>query len=157
MTDRTQYKFDNQWKNVSIRIEEIKIKGKETYIDSVLYTHHGPVVYDKNFKSDQELAGYAMQWTGHIPGNGQKTFTEMNKAKNYDDYTAALKNWVAPAQNFVFASTEGDIAIWIQGLFPNKWEGQGKFVMDGSKSENDWQSFIPQALMHILKTLNVVL
>ena len=144
-TDRTQYKFDNQWKNVSIRIEEIKIKGKETYIDSVLYTHHGPVVYDKNFKSDQELAGYAMQWTGHIPGNGQKTFTEMNKAKNYNDYTAALKNWVAPAQNFVFASTEGDIAIWIQGLFPNKWEGQGKFVMDGSKSENDWQSFIPQA------------
>jgi penicillin amidase len=102
------------------------------------------VVYDKNFKSDQELAGYAMQWTGHIPGNGQKTFTELNKAKNYDDYTEALKNWIAPAQNFVFASTEGDIALWIQGLLPNKWEGQGKFIMDGSKSENDWQGFIPQ-------------
>ncbi|WP_179336280.1 penicillin acylase family protein [Winogradskyella costae] len=142
--DRTQYKFDNQWKDVSVRVEEIKIKGKETYKDSVLYTHHGPVVYDKNFKSDQELAGYAMQWTGHIPGNGQKTFTELNKAKNYDDYTEALKNWIAPAQNFVFASTEGDIALWIQGLLPNKWEGQGKFIMDGSKSENDWQGFIPQ-------------
>ncbi|EPR74287.1 putative penicillin acylase [Winogradskyella psychrotolerans RS-3] len=142
--NRTQYKFDNQWKDVSVRVEEIKIKGKETYKDSVLYTHHGPVVYDKNFKSDQELAGYAMQWTGHIPGNGQKTFTELNKAKNYDDYTEALKNWIAPAQNFVFASTEGDIALWIQGLLPNKWEGQGKFIMDGSKSENDWQGFIPQ-------------
>ncbi|REE24495.1 penicillin amidase [Winogradskyella pacifica] len=142
--DRTQYKFDDQWKDVSVRVEEIKIKGKETYKDSVLYTHHGPVVYDKNFKSDQELAGYAMQWTGHIPGNGQKTFTELNKAKNYDDYTEALKNWIAPAQNFVFASTEGDIALWIQGLLPNKWEGQGKFIMNGSKSENDWQGFIPQ-------------
>ncbi|NRD22795.1 penicillin acylase family protein [Winogradskyella litoriviva] len=142
--DRTQYKFDNQWKDISVRVEEIKIKGKETYKDSVLYTHHGPVVYDKNFKSDNELSGYAMQWTGHIPSNGQKTFTEMNKAKNYDDYVNALKSWVAPAQNFVFASTEGDIAIWVQGLFPNKWEGQGKFVMDGSKPENDWQSFIPQ-------------
>lgn len=142
--DRTKYKFDDQWKDVSVRVENIKIKGKPTYKDSVLYTHHGPVVYDKNFKSDQELAGYAMQWTGHIPGNGQKTFTELNKAKNYEDYVDALKHWVAPAQNFVFASTEGDIAIWIQGLFPNKWEGQGKFLMDGSKSENDWQSFIPQ-------------
>ena len=142
--DRTQYKFDNQWKNVSIRVEDIKIKGQPTYKDSVLYTHHGPVVYDKNFKSDQELAGYAMQWTGHIPSNGQKTFTEMNKAKNYEDYVTALKNWVAPAQNFVFASTSGDIAIWVQGLFPNKWEGQGKFIMDGSTSKNDWQSFIPQ-------------
>lgn len=142
--DRTKYKFDNQWKPVSVRIEEIKIKGKPSYKDSVLYTHHGPVVYDKNFKSNKELAGYAMQWTGHIPGNGQQTFIELNTAKNYDDYVNALKHWIAPAQNFVFASTEGDIALWIQGLFPNKWEGQGKFVMDGSKSENDWQSFIPQ-------------
>ena len=142
--DRTQYKFDHQWKDVTLRVEDIKIKGKPSYKDSVLYTHHGPVVYDKNFKSDKELAGYAMQWTGHIPGNGQRTFLELNKAKNYDDYADALKYWVAPAQNFVFASTDGDIALWIQGRFPNKWEGQGKFVMDGSKSENDWQSFIPQ-------------
>ena len=142
--DRTKYKFDDQWKAVTVRVEDIKIKGKESYKDSVLYTHHGPVVYDKNFKSDKELAGYAMQWTGHIPGNGQRTFIELNKAKNYDDYAKALKYWVAPAQNFVFASTEGDIALWVQGMFPNKWEGQGKFLMDGSKSENDWQSFIPQ-------------
>ena len=142
--DRTQYKFDNQWKDVSVRVEDIKIKGKESYKDSVLYTHHGPVVYDKNFKSDNELSGYAMQWTGHIPGNGQRTFLDLNKAKNYDDYAKALTHWVAPAQNFVFASTEGDIALWVQGQFPNKWEGQGKFIMDGTKSENDWQGFIPQ-------------
>ena len=142
--DRTKYKFDDEWKDVIIRVEDIKIKGKPSFKDSVLYTHHGPVVFDKNFKSEEELAGYAMQWTGYIPGNGQKTFLKLNKAKNYDDYVDALSHWVAPAQNFVFASTEGDIALWIQGLFPNKWEGQGKFVMDGSKSENDWQSFIPQ-------------
>lgn len=142
--DRTKYKFDEQWKDVTLRVEDIKIKGKPTYKDSVLYTHHGPVVFDKNFKSDNELSGYAMTWTGHIPSNGQKTFTELNKAKNYEDYAEALKHWVAPAQNFVFASTDGDIALWIQGQLPNKWEGQGKFLMDGSTSENDWQSFIPQ-------------
>jgi penicillin amidase len=142
--DRTKYKFDNQWKDVSIRVEDIKIKGKPSYKDSVLYTHHGPVVYDKNFKSDRERAGYAMKWIGHIGGNNQKTFLDLNKSKNYDNYVKALSNYTAPAQNFVFASTEGDIALWIQGKLPNKWEGQGKFVMDGSKPENDWQSFIPQ-------------
>ena len=142
--NRTQYKFNDQWKDVSIRVEDIKIKGKESYKDSVLYTHHGPVVYDKNYMSDQELSGYAMKWIGHIGGNNQKTFLDLNKSKNYEDYVKALVNYTAPAQNFIFASTEGDIAIWIQGKLPNKWEGQGKFVMDGSKSENDWQSFIPQ-------------
>ncbi|WP_243471316.1 penicillin acylase family protein [Winogradskyella sp. MH6] len=142
--DRTKYKYDNEWKDVSIRVEDIKIKGKENYKDTVLYTHHGPVVYDINFKSDKELAGYAMKWIGHEGGNNQKTFIELNKAKNYDEYVQALQYWNAPAQNFVFASTEGDIALWIQGKFPNKWEGQGKFLMDGSNPENDWQSYIPQ-------------
>ena len=142
--DRTQYKYDGSWKDVKVRVEEIKIKGQTAYIDSVLYTHHGPVVYDKNFKSDSEWSGYAMKWVGHEGGNNQKTFLQLNRAKNYEDYTAALQYWNAPAQNFVFASTEGDIALWIQGKFPNKWEGQGKFLMDGSKPENDWQSYIPQ-------------
>ncbi|EDP70268.1 penicillin acylase II [Flavobacteriales bacterium ALC-1] len=142
--DRTKYKYDGNWRDVTLRVEDIKIKGKENYKDSVLYTHHGPVVYDKNFKSDDQLSGYAMKWIGHEGGNNQKTFIELNKSKNYDDYVAALKYWNAPAQNFVFASTQGDIALWIQGKFPNKWEGQGKFLMDGSKPENDWQSFIPQ-------------
>jgi len=141
---RRQYKYGDDWKAVSFRIEEIKIKGKAAYIDSVCYTHHGPVTYDKNFMGDNKLAGYAMKWSGHIGGNNQKTFLELNKGRNYDDYVNALKHYTAPAQNFVFASTEGDIAIWVQGKLPNKWKGQGKFLMDGSNPKHDWQSFIPQ-------------
>ena len=143
--DRTHYLLDSIWQPVTQRVENIKIKGKTAYRDTVYYTHHGPVVFDKNFKSDNERTGYAMRWIGHDGGNHQKTFIELNKAKNYDEYTAALQYWTAPSQNFVFASTEGDIALWIQGKFANKWEGQGKFLMDGSRSENDWQSFIPQS------------
>lgn len=142
--DRTKYMYDDQWKDVTVRVEDIKIKGKATYKDSVLYTHHGPVVYEKNFKSDNERSGYAMRWIGHDGGNNQKTFIQLNKAKNYNDYVSAIQYWNAPAQNFVFASTQGDIALWIQGKFANKWEGQGKFLMDGSNPENDWQSYIPQ-------------
>ncbi|MEH1008538.1 penicillin acylase family protein [Winogradskyella sp. ECml5-4] len=142
--DGTKYKFDDDWKDVTYRIEDIKIKGKENYKDTIRYTHHGPVFYDDNFKSDNAKKGYAMKWIGHIGGNNQKTFLELNKSKNYKDYVKAISSYTAPAQNFVFASTEGDIAIWVQGKLPNKWEGQGKFIMDGSKSENDWQSFIPQ-------------
>ena len=142
---RTQYKYDNAWKNTTVRVEEIKVKSEATVIDTVIYTHHGPVTYDHNFMSDNEKSGYAMKWVGHIGGNNQRTFLALNKAKNYADYVNALETYTAPAQNFVFASTEGDIAIWIQGLFPNKWKGQGKFLLDGSQPEHDWQSFIPSA------------
>lgn len=142
--DHSKYKYNGAWKDLSLRVEEIKIKGGESFLDTVRYTHHGPVVYDANFKSENPRGGYAMRWIGHDGGNNQRTFIELNRAQNYDQYVSALQYWNAPAQNFVFASTEGDIALWIQGKFANKWEGQGKYLMDGSQPENDWQSFIPQ-------------
>ena len=52
--DRTKYLYDDSWNDVKIRLEEIKIRGGETIIDTVLYTHHGPVVYDKNFKFNNQ-------------------------------------------------------------------------------------------------------
>ncbi len=140
---RKEYKFNGNWKTTELREEKIKIRDGETVLDSVIYTHHGPVSYDNNFMGDNGRAGYAMKWTGHIGGNNQRTFLELNKAKNYQEYTKAISHFVAPAQNFVFASTDGDIALWVQGKFPNKWKGQGKFLMDGSNPDNDWQSFIP--------------
>ena len=139
-----EYWHDDQWKPITKRIEEIKIKEEASFYDTISYTHHGPVSYDQSFKGNgSELTGYAMKWIGHMGGNNQRTFIELNEAKNYDDYVAALEHYTAPAQNFVFSSIEGDIAIWVNGKFPNKWEEQGKFYLDGSNPEHDWQGFIP--------------
>ncbi|MDO5978765.1 penicillin acylase family protein [Flavivirga spongiicola] len=141
---RQAYKYNNQWKDTEVRIEEIKIRNKETFLDSVIYTHHGPVSYDHTFKSANEKKGYAMKWAGHIGHNFTRLFYKLNNGENYDDYLNAISSHVAPAQNFAFASNDGDIAIWVQGQFPNKWKNQGKFLMDGSNPKHDWQGFIPQ-------------
>jgi len=141
---RSTYLYDGEWKQTIKKIEEIKVRGEATVYDTVIYTHHGPVSYDHTFGETREDVGYAMKWMGHLPSNIQQTFLELNKAKNYEDYKKALKHFSAPAQNFVFASTSGDIAIWVQGNFPNKWEEQGKFLLDGTNSAHEWQGFIPQ-------------
>ncbi len=142
--NRDAYWHDGQWKPTQKRIEEIIIRGEETLYDTIIYTHHGPVSYDHNFKGDGQKTGYALKWVGHLGGNNQQTFFDLNAARNYDEYLNALKKYVAPAQNFIFSSAEGDIALWIQGKFPNKWKEQGKFLLDGTNPEHDWQSFIPQ-------------
>ena len=141
---RQAYKYDNEWKKTLIRVEEIKIKNKVSFLDSIVYTHHGPVSYDHNFMGNGNKEGYAMKWAGHTGHNFTRLFFQLNTGKNYNDYLNAISNHVAPAQNFAFASVDGDIALWVQGQFPNKWKGQGKFLMDGSNPEHDWQSFIPK-------------
>jgi penicillin G amidase len=141
--DRNEYLYNDQWINSSLRLEEIKIKGEPSFVDSVYYTHYGPIVYDHNFRAESQLTNFALKWTAHLGSNEQRTFLKLNKAKNHDDYLEAVESFVAPAQNFVFASKTGDIAIKVQGTFPLKWDQQGKYLMDGSDPAYEWQGFIP--------------
>lgn len=124
------------------RIEKISVKKREEAVyDTVSYTHHGPVMYDRKYgKLNVPLA---LRWTAHDSSVELRTFIELNKAKNYADYKKAISHFVCPGQNFVFASASGDIAMTQQGKFPLRWEGQGRYVLDGSKPEHDWQGFIP--------------
>lgn len=150
--NRMAYRYGDSWKPTTFRIEEIKVKGQETVRDTVVYTHYGPVVYDRTFRSDRQDVNYALKWTVHEGSNEQRTFLMMNKATNHADYNAALDHYTAPAQNFVFASKSGDIAMRIQGKFPLKWQEQGKFFMDGADPRMEWIGYIPNS--HNPSTLN---
>lgn len=143
---RQEYRFNNQWTKAGFRIERIKVKGKADYIDTVAYTIFGPVMFDETFSNDlSNKRSLAVRWTAHDPSNEGQTFYKLNRARNYDEYTEAIKTFKCPGQNFVFASKAGDIAIWQQGEFPARWNGQGLFVMPGQDSSFMWQGFIPQA------------
>jgi penicillin amidase len=81
----------------------------------------------------------------HEVSNEALTWLKLNRAKNYTDYLDAIKEYGTPAQNMLFASKNGDIALWQQGRFPARWAGQGLYVMPGEDSSYRWQTFIPQA------------
>lgn len=144
---RSEYWHDGKWKPVTKRIEKFKLKGGVTMVDTLLSTHHGPIVYnaneEKNFGKNTP-AGHAMRWIAlETEGSDILAFYHLNKAKNYDDYRKALSYYVAPAQNFIFASNGNDIAITPNGKLPLKWKGQGKYILDGTLASHDWQGWIP--------------
>ncbi|GGF05328.1 penicillin acylase family protein [Hymenobacter cavernae] len=144
---RREYWHDGRWKPVRRVVERIKVRGLPDRLDTVLYTHHGPIVYDHNEKPflPQTPILHAMRWTNHDAANEYLTFYRLNRARNYQDYTAALATYGAPAQNFIFADSQKDIAIWPNGLLPLKWKEQGKFILDGTNPAYDWQGWIPAA------------
>jgi penicillin amidase len=142
---RTQYWHDNQWKPVTRIVEEIRLRGKASVRDTVLYTHHGPVVYTRgeNVFNSQIPVDHAMRWVAHESLNETLAFHKLNRARNYRDYVEALAYYASPAQNFIYADVYNDIAIWPNGRFPLKWETQGKFLLDGTNPAHDWQGWIP--------------
>ncbi|MBK9730203.1 MAG: penicillin acylase family protein [Chitinophagaceae bacterium] len=140
-----EYFYNNEWKQTTARIEVIKVRGEKDVVDTVFYTQHGPVVTmgDKKLMRTNFPVGYAMRWLGHDHSAELNTFLLLDRAKNYDDYVHAMSFFECPAQNFIYADAANNIAIWVNGKFPLKWKNQGKFLLDGSKPENDWQGWVP--------------
>ncbi|HEY8782910.1 MAG TPA: penicillin acylase family protein [Mucilaginibacter sp.] len=145
---KNEYWYNNQWNKVKKRIEVINIRGRKPVIDTILYTHQGPVVYEDASKKpagqDETVPiGDALRWIAHDESDEFMCFYLLNRGKNYNDYREAIKYFTAPAQNFIFASNDNDIAITPNGKFPLKFKDQGKFILDGSDPANDWHGWIP--------------
>ncbi len=147
---KMEYLYDGNYKKVDVKIEEYQVKGKGTVRDTVKYTIWGPVQFESKNKINKDLA---YQWLAHHGSDKNEitTFFELCKAKNFDEYYKALQTYNVPAQNYVFASKEGDIAIRVTGNFPLKEKDQGRFVRDGSKSSSNWKGFIPKDQIPLVK------
>lgn len=142
---KKQYWFNNEWRNADLRVEEIQIRGKTPLKDTVAYTVFGPVMYEKSFPGEHTgEKNLAVRWVAHDPSNELLMWYYLDRAKNYEDYYQAIQYFSSPAQNMVFASKKGDIAIWQQGRLPALWERQGLYIMPGEDSSYMWQGFIPQ-------------
>jgi len=144
---KNQYWYNNQWHKVSKRVEVIKVRGGKTLTDTVRYTLHGPVVYEDTAQKPSGYrevpVGHALRWIAHDESDEFMCFYLLNRGKSYDDYRKALTYYTAPAQNFIFASSDNDIAITPNGKYPLKFKDQGKFILDGTDPANDWHGWIP--------------
>ena len=138
--NESQYKIGDKQYTAEPRLEKIKIRGEETVVDTVLYTVYGPIA-ESSPSGDSRLA---LRWLAHDASNELMTFYELNRASSLDDYTKALNHYQCPGQNFAYADVDGNIAIWQQGKFKDKPQGYGKFILDGSRSENLSEKFIPK-------------
>ena len=141
---KKEYLMNGNWILSEQRQEVIQVRDGANLSEVVSITQYGPVLYDNEFNNpDARGLTLAVKWTANTANSGIKAFYLLNRAKNYDDYSAAIRNWTCPGQNFVFASKSGDIAIKQQGSFVAKWKNQGDFIMPGTDSVYQWQGMIP--------------
>ncbi len=148
---KTSYQYDGAVKKVKFVIDSIRVRGMERPVyDTVRWTEWGPIVYDSKESDWRDLA---MHWIGHETPNPNElmAFLGLARGKNHEDYRKALTNYDFPAQNFVFAAKDGDIAITANGKFPIKNKEQGRYVQDGSSSKNGWSAFITRDQIPTIK------
>ncbi|MEV2274524.1 penicillin acylase family protein [Nocardiopsis sp. NPDC049922] len=87
--------------------------------------------------------GVALRWTALEPGTTAESIFALNRARDWADFRDAASRFDVPAQNLVYADTEGDIGYQAPGHVPVRGEGDGRWPAPGWDSAYDWEDYLP--------------
>jgi len=139
-----RYLTPSGWQDAKIRHEEIKVRkgladmSADTVTLDVTETRHGPIVLERDGKR------YSLRWTALDPTkNKPDTAFQLNRARNWKEFTQALESFTAPTQNVVYADVDGHIGYHAAGVVPIRKSGDGSISYDGSTDAGEWVGYIP--------------
>jgi len=129
--------------------EVIKVRGKADIDYPVKISDQGPVISQVT-DAGQINRLVALKWTALMPNDTTaQSMIEINYAKNWTEFTQALKSFVSPSQNFVYADTQGNIGYYVPGLIPIRHWNSAFPVPDDK--DHQWSGYIPfNQLPHVL-------
>jgi len=150
-----QYRWNDAWRDMEVREEIIRYGDSDkTTTIQVRMTHLGPIISDNARDSEGNLLGfnneraYVLRWTSYEVGTLMRAIFGINQAQTWDEFRAALRNWDAPAQNFVYADSSGNIGYQTPGRVPVRAPGHdGRLPILAESDEDDWRGFVPYELL----------
>src|ERR1017187_10031291 len=138
LDDRTgRYLYQGKIEQARGGRETIEVKGPHPIELTTWVTRHGPLFIVDGQKH------LALRWTAAEPGLFQFPILDIDRAENWEQFTAALSRWVGPGSNFLYADTGGNIGYHAAGVLPKRRGYSGDLPVDGSSGNFDWDGFIP--------------
>jgi len=155
-----RYLYRGQTEQAAIEREAIAVKGAKPFELLLWITRHGPVLLNDEGRS------YSLRWVAAGGMAASFPFLDLNRANNWQEFTAALARFPGPGQNFVYADVDGNIGYHATGLLPiRKYASAsasaahesaphhstsrdgphctGDVPADGATGDCEWDGFIP--------------
>ncbi len=135
--DPHKFKYDEDWYEAEVIKEEIVVDGKDEPVEhEVIITRNGPLVHE-----DPPMS---LKWTAYdFEGSTADAIFEVNKSRNWEEFTDALESFSMPSQCIVYADVEGNIGFRVTGNLPIRKKGLGLTPSPGWDPDYGWEGYIP--------------
>jgi penicillin amidase len=145
--------FLGQQEPLQIIPETIAVKGQDAIRLLVRVSRHGPLISDAIDAMNQAsperrglppLEPLAFRWTALDPDDTTVVaMMRMSESHDWHDFTSALREFVVPSQNFVYADVDGHIGYYAPGRIPIRAAGDGTLPVDGWTGTAEWTGWVP--------------
>ncbi|MFI6323041.1 penicillin acylase family protein [Nonomuraea sp. NPDC050556] len=121
-----QYFYQGSWRPMQKIAEKIKVRGEADVDYNVRQTASGPVISEKDGRT------VTVWWAGQVASNNLDAMLGAVKATDFATFRSSLRTWGAPAQNFVYADSAGNIGAVSAGIAAQVRSGDPNGMMPGS-------------------------
>lgn len=139
--NENQYLLDGKWRD--FRKEDVALRVKLwgpliwTVHRDALFSAHGPVL-----KTDHGV--FAIRYAGMGEYRQVEQYYRLDKARNRDEWIAAMKLQALPSINYMYADEKGNIGYVYNGQFPVRKPGfNWKGTLPGDRSDLIWHAYVP--------------
>jgi penicillin amidase len=133
-----RYVFRGHLEQARLERDAIAVKSARPVETAMWVTRHGPI-----FLTDGNRQ-YALHWTAADPGAFQFPFLEIDRARDWKEFTTAIARFPGPSQNFVYADRAGNTGYHATGRNPIRGKNcDGDLPADGASGECEWDGMIP--------------
>jgi len=132
-----RYQYHGQPGQATLEREFIRVKGKAPVEVPIWVTPQGPLFATEGNRH------MVLRWVVYEPGALNYPMIELNRARNWQEFNAALARFPGPGSNFVYADVDGNIGYHAAGKLPERRGYTGDVPLDISTGAADWDGFIP--------------
>ncbi|MGW8378210.1 penicillin acylase family protein [Streptomyces sp. ODS28] len=140
--DHGRYRYGGGWEPMKVLREKVAVRGEAERAVELAFTRHGPVIHVDEERHRAYAVRTAWLEPGMAPYFGSVAYM---RARNFREFTEAMRNWGAPTENQVYADTHGNIGWVPGGLAPKRTgydgllpvPGDGRYEWDGFHSGDD--------------------
>jgi penicillin amidase len=135
-----RYEFQGDWREAERSRETIEVRGGARVEIEVTETHHGPVVLG------DPASGHAiaMRYTATAEPNPTfEALLPMLRARTAAELEDAMRPWVDPVNNLVFADVHGTIGYRTRGRLPIRSLENAWGPVPGWDGAHEWRGMVP--------------
>lgn len=123
------YFWNGAWQAYKTVAYDIPVLDGATDRLTVRWSVHGPVISDRGQTT-------SVWWAGNIPSQDLSVLLKIDQASSWQQFRDALRGWLSPTHNFVYADDKGNIGMISAGYWPQV--RNSAFVAHGPSISQPW-------------------